>query len=51
MRTAAEADAQREQVARSESQVQAILELCRTIDDVTERIVDMLEDITLAMPK
>lgn len=51
MRTQGETEAQRDDVRDSERTVHAILELCRTLDDVTERILEALEDIKRCMPE
>ena len=42
MRTRAEKDAQREKVRKDDNTVDAILELCRTIDEAVRNLVEAL---------
>ena len=49
MRTPEVVEAARNYILKNENVVDAILELCRTIDDATERIVTILDDIDTAV--
>ncbi len=49
MRTPEVVEASRDYISKTESVADAILELCRTIDDATERMVTILDNLDTAV--